>query len=1323
MTDVTIRKGLRNPLDEAQVRRAVLALQTFAAKKSEEQAKTPLVEDVDYVSCILTRKLVPAKASLKPIPITLPHALYDASAEICLFVKDEDKKRIKEALAKDPVQGVTKIMTVKKLRKNFSRFEDKRALAAAYDMFLADDRVLPYLKGPLGTKFFVKKKQPVAVRVSRKDVANSVRLAARRTAFHVSAGVCNNVKVARLDMMPEQIVDNIMVAMNNCASLVPKGWNGVQSISVKLADSVALPVYNALASLAKLPAVGKTANLKKRKLEEFIAEADEEAEAPKTKKQGKKEEAPPAKKAKKPAKVEEAAEEAPKKQNKKAKKEDKPAETTTPPAKRKVRGKKKVSKNLDGTSELQPLQRQREDISRNSPRPFLSSHERRLGQSERRRPSSREKREKQFSVTMAMFSARGLNNFISELRACTSREEEQKRVDKELGKIRQKFTQTASNSGLGGGGPALQSYDRKKYAWKLIYIYMLGYDVDFGHVQIISLVSGSKYSEKCLGYLGCSILLKASDELMTLVINSIRNDLKSREASSQCLALCCVANLGGADLSETMGPDVAGLLTSSASIAHVRKKAALCARRLLPDNPELLPVEDMENRLNDLMGETHLGVVTSAAGLLQTSLSLHPTAFRSLIEPCIQRLNALVTHKNCPRDYMYYNAPCPWLQVKLLRILQQFHANGALDADSADGRLNNMLNETLHRVLARTPPGKSAKNNAAYSVLIEAVNLVIARGKPGGDTESPAYKLREQAVALLARFISVTEPNIRYVGLDSMYRMVRLDGDGTSVKQHQETVLFSLKDADPSVRRRALDLLFAMCDATNAQEIVGELVNYLAVAERTMSTVPTTGPVSGIREEIVLKAAILAEKYARDLRWYVDTVLQLLTIAGSEVPDAVWHRVVQIVTNREELQRYAAEQMFKAMEPRYVDETTTKFGAYVLGEFGYLLCDDASMSGTRSASDGLCKMDNLYEELRSTVHGVLAKAASNMNLEIQQRACEYLALRQLCQSSPNGEEVLRAVLEPMPVFPENRESGLIVRLRNQQKAAAGGDGAVLPEEGAVSPRTSSAFGMGGQDAIRGPNPASTDLGDIFGGGSSGGKPVGLDASLTPQIAVWARNLMLNPQGVLVETDVLQIGAKHEYRGSQGRINLFYGNKTRHAQRFSVQLGTGNLFRVQSEELPSQLTGKQQAKQQIMIEAMAPFTEPPIMTVNFSRNGTSYSYQVALPCQATSFMEPDHEQQEVVPAASKLDMTQAREWLRTNLNFAMIDGLDSHASRSLSGAGTFRTGAMGPNGDKLSVGCLVRLEASDGNAYRIRVRAVHRDVSGATKNCLKMLLQV
>ncbi|KAI9920411.1 hypothetical protein PsorP6_015575 [Peronosclerospora sorghi] len=39
-----------------------------------------------------------------------------------------------------------------------------------------------------------------------------------------------------------------------------------------------------------------------------------------------------------------------------------------------------------------------------------------------------------------------------------------------------------------------------------------------------------------------------------------------------------------------------------------------------------------------------------------------------------------------------------------------------------------------------------------------------------------------------------TVTNSRYVGLHSIYRIVRLDGDPSSVKHHQETVLFSLKE-------------------------------------------------------------------------------------------------------------------------------------------------------------------------------------------------------------------------------------------------------------------------------------------------------------------------------------------------------------------------------------------------------------------------------------------------------------------------------------------------------------------------------------------------
>ena len=36
-------------------------------------------------------------------------------------------------------------------------------------------------------------------------------------------------------------------------------------------------------------------------------------------------------------------------------------------------------------------------------------------------------------------------------------------------------------------------YDRKKYVWKLLYIYMLGYEVEFGHKQAADLIPATRY--------------------------------------------------------------------------------------------------------------------------------------------------------------------------------------------------------------------------------------------------------------------------------------------------------------------------------------------------------------------------------------------------------------------------------------------------------------------------------------------------------------------------------------------------------------------------------------------------------------------------------------------------------------------------------------------------------------------------------------------------------------------------------------------------------------------------------------------------------------
>jgi AP-2 complex subunit alpha len=59
-------------------------------------------------------------------------------------------------------------------------------------------------------------------------------------------------------------------------------------------------------------------------------------------------------------------------------------------------------------------------------------------------------------------------------------------VDKELANIRTRFKNQRG----------LTPYEKKKYVWKMLYIYMLGYDVDFGHMETVALISAPKYAEK-----------------------------------------------------------------------------------------------------------------------------------------------------------------------------------------------------------------------------------------------------------------------------------------------------------------------------------------------------------------------------------------------------------------------------------------------------------------------------------------------------------------------------------------------------------------------------------------------------------------------------------------------------------------------------------------------------------------------------------------------------------------------------------------------------------------------------------------------------------
>ena len=89
-----------------------------------------------------------------------------------------------------------------------------------------------------------------------------------------------------------------------------------------------------------------------------------------------------------------------------------------------------------------------------------------------------------------------------------------------------------------------------------------------------------------------------------------------------------------------------------------------------------------------------------------------------------------------------------------------------------------------------------------------------------------------------------------------------------------------------------------MCDRSNAEDIVQEMLTYLETADYTIREEMVKRSFASLRMiriallVQVLKIAILSEKYAVDYKWYLDVMLKLIRIAGDFVSEEVnrWSR-------------------------------------------------------------------------------------------------------------------------------------------------------------------------------------------------------------------------------------------------------------------------------------------------------------------------------------------------------------------------------------------------------------------------------------------------
>ncbi|KAK3679218.1 hypothetical protein LTR78_000779 [Recurvomyces mirabilis] len=918
-------------------------------------------------------------------------------------------------------------------------------------------------------------------------------------------------------------------------------------------------------------------------------------------------------------------------------------------------------------------------------------------------------------------SMRGLVSFIADLRNARARELEEKRINKELANIRNKFKQGN-----------LTGYDKKKYVCKLLYIYILGWNVDFGHLEAVNLISANKYSEKQIGYLAVTLFLHESHELLHLVVNSIRKDLADHNELNNCLALHAIANVGSKEMGEALCADVHRLLISPTSKPFVKKKAALTMLRLYRKVPSIVQPEWNE-RIIAIMDDPDMGVALSVTSLVMALAQDDPETYKGAYTKAAVRLRKIVVDHEYMGDYVYYKVPCPWLQVKLLRLMQYF-------SPSEDSHVRQLMRDSLQAVLdnAMEMPKNVQQNNAQNAVLFEAINLIIHL-----DTE---HDLMVQISSKLGKFIGSRETNVRYLGLEAMTHLAVRAETLDPIKKHQDIIIASLRDRDITVRRQGLDLLYSMCDNTNSEKIVHELLKYLQTADYA------------IREEMVLKIAILTEKYATDVKWYVDISMRLIAMAGDHVSDEVWQRIIQIVTNNDELQIYAAQMTLKYCQQEHCHETLVKIGSYILGEFGHLIADSKGCSpieqfmalqgkfnscspNTRAMIlSAFVKFVNLFPEIKSQLLQAFKTYSHSLDSELQQRACEYLTM-----ATMPTDDLLRTVLDEMPPFPE-RASALISRLDKKQNAigdkrtwsVTGKDGLPGLDRSATLKQNFSGSGPAATATINGAiaNGAAAATNGRNGTYTNGGavkspteELAGLDLStgssmpnlasalhLSPDWEQGYNRLLLAPSGILYEDPQVQVGLRSEYRADVGCLILYFTNKsTAPIQSFTTTLDNraGEQLKTDVKSIPDTTVHPgSQSQQMIMFEARGVFSLPPTIRISYIA-GSLQALTLQLPVLLNKYMESatlssddffkrwkqiggaPREAQRIFQGHD-VSYDHTRRVLE-GLKWGVLDGVDPNP-RNFVSATVLHTGAG-------KFGCLLRLEPNAENKmYRLTIRA-------------------
>jgi len=214
------------------------------------------------------------------------------------------------------------------------------------------------------------------------------------------------------------------------------------------------------------------------------------------------------------------------------------------------------------------------------------------------------------------------------------------------------------------------------------------------------------------------------------------------------------------------------------------------------------------------------------------------------------------------------------------------------------------------------PVAEILETAASASVILEVIRLIC-----DGPLKSP--HLIQSAANRAQEFIKNQDPNLRYLGLTSMTRLMKIDAK--VIASHGEIITSCLESDDPTCVVIAMDLISSIA----ARKNIGEYT--LSLLEQIRSRQP-----GFVRDALVSRVISMCSynDYERvtDFEWYINILFEIhgMGIVSTELAK----QILTIGLRVESVRSVIVEEVIQIMEdPTGSDPDFIETAAFILGEY------------------------------------------------------------------------------------------------------------------------------------------------------------------------------------------------------------------------------------------------------------------------------------------------------------------------------------------------------------------------------------------------------